>query len=211
MSLTSLPAWIAKEGPWAASVHFFSWGLNEEEDSYGPFEVLITSRDSEDGLAHLQELRILPTGTTGLKEPSKENLLQMAPTGWIDKWIDKSSEFKSIDVGGFDELFTSAIRKRFFTGHIIALRFHPVLLTRQLMNQNAASEPMLQVTMRKPGESVTETTARLYNELAIWGETSAASVIAKLEGTTVVTIRNRLFSARQKGVLDKPGAGTRRV
>lgn len=211
MSLTSLPAWISKEGPWAASVHFFSWAENEEQDNYGPFEVLITSRDAEDGLAHLQELRLLPSGTTGLKEPSIEGQLQMAPIGWLDRWVDKKAEFKSIDVRSFDELFTASVRKRFFTGHIIALRFHPVLLTRQLMNQDVSSEPMLQVTMRKPGESVTETTARLYHELAIWGETSAASVIAKLEGTTVVTIRNRLFSARQKGVLDKPGSGTRRV
>lgn len=58
---------------------------------------------------------------------------------------------------------------------------------------------------------LTEATARLYFELARWGETSAASVIAKLEGTSVVTIRNRLHAARQKEILDKPGSGVRRL
>jgi hypothetical protein len=211
MSQLSLPGWIAKEGPWAASVHFFSWPENEEQDSYGPFEVIVTSHDGEDGLAQLRELRILPVGTSGLVEPGEANHLQMAPSGWINQWMNKAEVKHSIDVGSFDEVFSPSVRKRIFTGHIIALRFHPVLLTKQLMVQDSDKEPMMNVTMRKPGESVTDTTARLYHELSVWGETSAASVIAKLEGTTVVTIRNRLFSARQKGLLEKPGAGTRRI
>lgn len=38
---------------------------------------------------------------------------------------------------------------------------------------------------------------------------SPAQVLAALEGVSVVTIRNRLHSAREQGLLEKPGSGKR--
>jgi len=46
--------------------------------------------------------------------------------------------------------------------------------------------------------------------LTQWGEISSAMVIAELEGVSVLTVRNRLQSARKSGDLESPGSGARR-
>jgi hypothetical protein len=62
----------------------------------------------------------------------------------------------------------------------------------------------------KHDETITKATARLYKELTQWGEISSAMVIAELEGVSVLTVRNRLQSARKNGDLESPGSGARR-
>jgi hypothetical protein len=72
------------------------------------------------------------------------------------------------------------------------------------------SENVLKLVVNKQDESVTKATSRLYKELTQWGEVSSAMLLAELEGVSVVTIRNRLQSARKSGDLESPGSGARR-
>lgn len=57
--------------------------------------------------------------------------------------------------------------------------------------------------------TLTQYTAESYRLLTEWLESSPAQVLAALEGVSVVTIRNRLHSAREQGLLEKPGPGKR--
>jgi hypothetical protein len=211
MALPLLPAWIGTKGGWGASLHFFDWAVNELDDSYGPFEVLVLSKDDESGFARLHEIRFMRPGESGLERPVRSGELGKAPEGWLERWIGRDANHGFIEVGGLDEIFTKPIRKQLLTGHIVALRFHPVLIAKQLLSLGQTNEPSFQVIMKSPNESVTDATARIYSELIQWGETSAAAVIAELEGTAIVTIRNRLYSAREKGLIKKPGPGVRKA
>jgi hypothetical protein len=185
--------------------------VNELDDGYGPFEVLVVSKDDEQGFAQLHGIRFMRPGESGLKRPLRVGELGKAPEGWLQSWIARDTDHGFIDVGGLDEIFTKPIRRQLLTGHIVALRFHPVLIAKQLLSLGQSKEPVLQVIMKSPNESVTDATARIYSELTRWGETSAAAVIAELEGTAIVTIRNRLHSAREKGKIKKPGPGVRKA
>ena len=101
--------------------------------------------------------------------------------------------------------------RRLLTGHLIALRFHELLIARQALEDNSGSyEGNLKFMISKHDETITKATARLYKELTQWGEISSAMVIAELEGVSVLTVRNRLQSARKSGDLESPGSGARR-
>jgi galactose mutarotase-like enzyme len=58
------------------------------------------------------------------------------------------------------------------------------------------------------GISLTTFTAMNYKMLTEWLETSPSQVAA-IEGVSPSTIRNRLNSAREAGVIGKPGSGKR--
>lgn len=211
MKLPLLPSWVSLFKGWGATVHYFGWPSNELDDSYGPFEVVVLSKDDEFGVARLQEIRFLGAGGSGLVQPSDSPGVSRAEDSWLANLISTRRSNSEVDPGGMYKVFSKDVQRRLLTGHVVALRFHPVLMARQLLRTNEVQEPLLQVMMKNPTETITEATARLYFELTQWGETSAASVIAKLEGTSVVTIRNRLHAARRKGLLDKPGSGVRRL
>jgi hypothetical protein len=211
VKLPLLPAWVSLFGGWGATVHYFGWPSNELDDSYGPFEVLVLSKDDESGVARLHEIRFLGAGGSGLVAPKEYPGVFRAEDAWLANLVETRRSNSAVDPGGLYEVFSKDVQRRLLTGHVVALRFYPVLMARQLLRSTEVHEPALQVMMKSPTETITEATARLYYELTQWGETSAASVIAKLEGTSVVTIRNRLHAARQKGLLDKPGSGVRRL
>jgi hypothetical protein len=59
------------------------------------------------------------------------------------------------------------------------------------------------------GISLTTFTAMNYKMLTEWLETSPSQVLAAIEGVSPSTIRNRLNSAREAGVIGKPGSGKR--
>lgn len=210
-ALPELPGWIGFDGPWAGSIHFIEYPKNEEQDSFGPFEVLVVSREDEDGQAWLQEVRFLPDGASGLPKPKKGNRLGLAPNEWLKKWIKPDSQFAFIDANSVDDILAKSTARRLLTGHLIALRFHELLMARQVLEDSAGSyEGNLKFIITKQDETITKATARLYKELTQWGEISSAMVIAELEGVSVLTVRNRLQSARKSGDLESPGSGARR-
>ena len=56
---------------------------------------------------------------------------------------------------------------------------------------------------------VIDKAARQYLNLLEWTESSAASILALHQGISVATVHNRLRIARERGILEKPGAGKR--
>jgi len=210
-ALPELPGWIGFDGPWAGSIHFVDYPENEEQDNFGPLEVLVVSREDKDGQAWLQEVRLLLDGASGLPKPMKGNRFGIAPDGWLRKWIVPESLFAFIDANSVDDILAKSMARRLLTGHLIALRFHELLIARQALEDNSGSyEGNLKFMISKHDETITKATARLYKELTQWGEISSAMVIAELEGVSVLTVRNRLQSARKSGDLESPGSGARR-
>jgi len=210
-ALPELPGWIGFEGPWAGSVHFVDHPENEEQDNFGPLEILVTSREDKNGQAWLQEVRFLQSGSSGLPKPPKSNRLGVAPGGWLRNWINLEAPFSHLDANSVDDVLAKSMARRLLTGHLVALRFHELLIARQVLEDSSGSyEGNLKFMIAKHDETITKATARLYKELTQWGEISSAMVIAELEGVSVVTVRNRLQSARKSGDLESPGAGVRR-
>ena len=60
-----------------------------------------------------------------------------------------------------------------------------------------------------PEGSLTNYTALNYKILTEWLESAPSQVLALIEGVSPSTIRNRLHSAREAGVIGKPGSGKR--
>jgi hypothetical protein len=60
-----------------------------------------------------------------------------------------------------------------------------------------------------PEVSLTKYTAINYKLLTDWLETAPSQVLASIEGVSASTIRNRLHSAREAGLIGKPGSGKR--
>lgn len=210
-ALPELPGWIGFDGPWAGSVHFVDYPENEEKDNFGALEVLVISREDQSGQAWLQEVRFLQSGLSGLSKPGKRNRLGVAPVGWLSKWISPESSFNFMDANSVDDILAKSTARRLLTGHLVALRFHELLIARQVLEDSSGSyEGNLKFIISKHDETITKATARLYRELTQWGEISSAMVIAELEGVSVTTVRNRLQSARKSGDLESPGSGARR-
>ena len=210
-ALPELPGWIGFDGPWAGSIHFIDFPENQAMDHFGPLEVLVISREDKDGQAWLQEVRFLLAGASGLPQPTKVNRLGVAPGGWLREWIAPEAPFAFMDANSVDEMLAKNVARRLLTGHLIALRFHELLTARQVLEESSGSyEGNLKFILNRHDETVTKATARLYKELTQWGETSSAMVIAELEGVSVLTVRNRLQSARKSGDLQSPGSGARR-
>jgi hypothetical protein len=102
--------------------------------------------------------------------------------------------------------------RELLTGHILALRYLPFL--RKVNPKTRADIDGSPTWDFKFNSVATETTltqytAESYRLLTEWLESSPAQVLAAVEGVSVVTIRNRLHSAREQGLLDKPGSGKR--
>jgi len=210
-ALPELPGWIGFEGSWAGSVHYVDHPENEDQDNFGPLEILVTSREDSKGQAWLQEVRILQSGSLGLPKPAKSNRLGLAPDGWLRKWVNLDAQFSFLDANSVDDVLAKSMARRLLTGHLVALRFHELLMARQVLEDSSGSyEGNLKFILAKGDETITRATARLYKELTQWGEISSAMVIAELEGVSVVTVRNRLQSARKSGDLESPGSGARR-
>jgi hypothetical protein len=212
-ALPDLPGWIALDGPWAGSVHFIDHPENEEQDTLGPVEILVISREDQSGTPWLQEIRFMIAGASGLPKPEKFNRINLAPGGWLSSLIPQDAPSQFIDTASITDSMSRTMSKRLLTGHIVALRFHELLAARQVLEDLAApgtSENVLKLVVNKQDESVTKATSRLYKELTQWGEVSSAMLLAELEGVSVVTIRNRLQSARKSGDLESPGSGARR-
>ena len=212
-ALPELPGWIALEGPWAGSVHFIDHPENEEQDSLGPLEILVLSREDNSGTPWLHEIRFMAEGSSGLAKPGKFSRISLAPVGWLSSWIPQDAPSQFMDVASITDSMSRSMSKRLLTGHLVALRFHELLAARQVLEDMAApgaSENVLKLVINKQDESVTKATARLYKEFTQWGEVSSAMLLAELEGVSVVTIRNRLQSARKSGDLESPGSGARR-
>jgi hypothetical protein len=80
-----------------------------------------------------------------------------------------------------------------------------------LEEKQAMTWHLIQVLHNRIGASLSprETLVSQYKLLLSWGESAAAKVLAELEGVSVRTMHSRLRLARDRGLLDSPGSGSR--
>ena len=83
--------------------------------------------------------------------------------------------------------------------------------TLNLEQKQAMTWHLIQVLHNRTGASLSphETLVSQYKLLLSWGESAAAKVLAELEGVSVRTMHSRLRLARERGLLDSPGSGSR--
>jgi hypothetical protein len=109
-------------------------------------------------------------------------------------------------------LLSRSVARQVLTGHLIALRFGAYIDARKNIpgtNLSAQWDSTFKFQLGVPELSITTFTALNYKLLTEWLETSPSQVLAGVERVSATTIRNRLYSAREIGILGKPGAGRR--
>ena len=85
--------------------------------------------------------------------------------------------------------------------------------TLSLEQKKAMTWHLLQTLFNRSNSSLSphETLASQYKLLLSWGESAAAKVLAEIEGVSVRTMHSRLRIARDKGLLNSPGSGSRLI
>lgn len=83
--------------------------------------------------------------------------------------------------------------------------------TLPLKQKDAMTWHLIQVLHNRSGGSLSphDTLVSQYKLLISWGESGAAKLLAEIEGVSVRTMHSRLRLARDKGLLDSPGSGSR--
>ena len=110
------------------------------------------------------------------------------------------------------EIFNKPQARSLLTGHVLARVFTP-LVFQEPRNVRPDLKEMgrrgFKFSLVSSEVTLTEFTAQNYRLLTEWLETSPVQVLAFMEGSQAITIRNRLQSAREQGFLEKPGSGKR--
>ena len=83
--------------------------------------------------------------------------------------------------------------------------------TLSIEQKKAMTWHLLQVLYNRSSSSMSphDTLVSQYKLLISWGESAAAKVLAEIEGVSVRTMHSRLRLARDRGLLDSPGSGSR--
>lgn len=201
--LPQLPSHLGLSGAWAVSVHRFL-------DQGAGIDVVLASEEVEARFV-IRSLTVLPHGQLSLP-PLGESLpvVSLKDSDWFKNFIFESS--LRVEPKSVYEMFSKQSARRILTGHLLALRFYPLLRMKAI-----ASKPDMAGMWDKefkfyngnPEGSLTNYTAMNYKILTEWLESAPSQVLALIEGVSPSTIRNRLHSAREAGVIGKPGSGKR--
>ena len=201
--LPQLPSHLGLSGAWAVSVHRF---LDQ-----GPgIDVVLASEEVEARFV-IRSLTVLPHDQLSLP-PLGDSLpvVSLKDSDWFKNFIFESS--LRVEPKSVYDMFSKQSARRILTGHLLALRFYPLLRMKAI-----ASKPDMAGMWDKefkfyngnPEGSLTNYTAMNYKILTEWLESAPSQVLALIEGVSPSTIRNRLHSAREAGVIGKPGSGKR--
>jgi hypothetical protein len=129
---------------------------------------------------------------------------------WMNRFL--SSGKTKIAPQDIYEIFNKPQARSLLTGHILARVFTP-LVFQEPRNVRPDLKEMgrrgFKFSLVSSEITLTEFTAQNYRLLTEWLETSPVQVLAFMEGSQAITIRNRLQSAREQGFLEKPGSGKR--
>ena len=201
--LPQLPSHLGLSGTWAVSVHGFS-------DQDPEVDVVLASEEVDS--SHLiRSLTVLPKGQLRLP-PQGDSIpvVSLKDLDWFKQYMVPGK--LHIEPKSVYEMFSKQSARRILTGHLLALRFYPLLRMKAI-----ATKPDMAGMWNKefkfyngnPEGSLTNYTALNYKILTEWLESAPSQVLALIEGVSPSTIRNRLHSARQAGVIGKPGSGKR--
>jgi hypothetical protein len=159
----------------------------------------------------IRSLTVLPHGQLSLPSMGESlPVVSLKDSDWFKHFIVESS--LCVEPKSVYEMFSKQSARRILTGHLLALRFYPLLRMKAI-----ASKPDMAGMWDKefkfyngnPEGSLTNYTALNYKILTEWLESAPSQVLALIEGVSPSTIRNRLHSAREAGVIGKPGSGKR--
>lgn len=201
--LPQLPSHLGLSGAWAISVHRFT-------DQGDGIDVILASEEVE--ASHLiRSLTVLPHGQLALP-PQGESLpiVSLKDSDWFKQFM--GADNLSIAPKSIYEMFSKQSARRILTGHLLALRFYPLLRMKAIATKPDMAgmwDKEFKFYNGNPEGSLTNYTALNYKILTDWLESAPSQVLALIEGVSPSTIRNRLHSARQAGVIGKPGSGKR--
>lgn len=201
--LPQLPSHLGLSGTWAVSVHEFP------EHGVG-IDVVLASEEVDS--SHLiRTLTVLPKGQLPLP-PQGESLpvVSLKDSDWFKQYMVAGK--LQIEPRSVYEMFNKQSARRILTGHLLALRFYPLLHMKAIANKPDMAgmwDKEFKFYNGNPEVSLTNYTALNYKMLTDWLESAPSQVLALIEGVSPSTIRNRLHSARQAGVIGKPGSGKR--
>jgi hypothetical protein len=194
---------LGLSGTWAVSVHEFP------EHGVG-IDVVLASEEVDS--SHLiRTLTVLPKGQLSLP-PQGESLpvVSLKDSDWFKQYMVAGK--LQIEPKSVYEMFNKQSARRILTGHLLALRFYPLLRMKAIANKPDMAgmwDKEFKFYNGNPEVSLTNYTALNYKMLTDWLESAPSQVLALIEGVSPSTIRNRLHSARQAGVIGKPGSGKR--
>ena len=174
-------------------------------------EVVVVSRANQHHM-DLYALHVLPLGTTGFAQEGNQKL-HLVNVAEFKHWLPTSPGPKPLDPKSIYSMLAKPFARQVLSGHILVTNFWQLIAAREALTGTEISADFdegmsLQYANKKDGR-VTAVTARVYAELTNWCEPFPAKLIAEIEGVSVVTIRNRLQSARTQGILTSPGSGKR--
>jgi len=201
--LPQLPSHLGLSGAWAVSVHRF---LDQ-----GPGIDVVLASEEVGARYIIRSLTVLPHGQLSLPSMGESlPVVSLKDSDWFKHFIVESS--LCVEPKSVYEMFSKQSARRILTGHLLALRFYPLLRMKAI-----ASKPDMAGMWDKefkfyngnPEGSLTNYTALNYKILTEWLESAPSQVLALIEGVSPSTIRNRLHSAREAGVIGKPGSGKR--
>ncbi len=204
-NIPKLPTHLAILGSWAVSVH------RVENESSG-VDVVLASEEIN-SRHFIRRLEVLPQGSLALEIPTDSfPIISLNDCPWAKPFLNESD--KSIEPQLIYSLFSKQSARQILTGHLVALRFYPLLRMKQIAQKPDMPgmwerEFKFYTGGREPGTSLTNYTALNYKLLTDWLEAAPSQVLAVIEGVSPSTIRNRLNSARESGLIGKPGSGKR--
>ena len=198
------PEYLEVRGPFSLSVHNVlshlkgrnPWFLLLAEDRQGRFSIKRVSLLPFESIPLPQGLVRFPSHNEGQEEALKP--------------FFQPSDYE-ISAHDLYKLLGRTARE-LLTGHMLALRYRPFLKpVVATYKPDIGESPAWEFKFNSVATETTLTqyTADTYRFLTEWLETSPAQVLSAVEGVSAVTIRNRLNSARMRGLLEKPGSGSR--
>jgi len=204
--IPELPVHLGLSGRWSVSVHYFQAPGGKGQGT----EAVFASEEVGDRNL-IRSVQVFPSGESNLP-PSNGHSLEvwLKDAAWIKPFTVKSDQ--EILPQTIYAMFSKAAARRILTGHILAMKFYPLLRMKELVQRPDMAgtwEKEFKFFIADSGTSLTSFTALNYKLLTGWMETSPSQVLAAIEGVSATTIRNRLHTARESGLIGKPGSGKR--
>lgn len=205
-----LPRNLCLNGKWAISVSDIARkGAGEEVET--KLEAVVVSRETADSYL-LSRVIFQGLGISLARMDSQHvTLVEGKDAEWALPYIPKD-ETKFIQPRTVYEILNKASARTLLSGHLLAIRYNAVTRMREIdphLDVSARWEKEFKFTLGQGEDSLTKFTAISYRALTDWLESSPAQVLASVEGVSVTTIRNRIYAARERGAIEKPGAGVR--
>lgn len=203
--MPKIPTHLGLSGSWAVSVHEFEAG-----ESYGLGQEVVLASEEVDSIHFIRSLQVLPKGSLRLPKGSGTSpLVSLKDADWTKPYITGSMSISPLAIYS---IFSKTAARQILTGHLLALRFHPLLRMKEIVQKPDMAglwDKEFKFYNSDNGMSLTTFTALNYKMLTEWLETAPSQVLAAIEEVSPSTIRNRLNSAREAGVIGKPGSGKR--